>query len=180
MDPAWVGVIGVLAGVAVTTLGDALRNWLQFRREKRSGWFDERRGRLEEVYVVVEEHKQVYNGLFGEAISSLAGGESTENPKKAVPWGRLQMLINLYAPELKEALGEVHRTASKVGEIALQAMVRPPTDQTAKDRAAAKLVDAFESLSAAYQELLDGVVAASHEIVNESYLGQARLTTDSE
>lgn len=170
MDAAWIGLIGVLVGGLIASVGEFVRGRLMFRQEKRSEGLQERRRRLEELYEVIENHKELYTDFFGKALLRISGTEPPKDSvKEKIPWGRLQMLVSLYAPELRPEMDRVHQAASKVGEVAARVITERSPDKANRQELGNRLVVDHKALSRAYEDLQSGVVRISNEMATALY-----------
>jgi hypothetical protein len=104
VDPAWVGVIGVLAGVIISSLAEAFRTSRSFKREKIWAVRDERRQYLEELWTQLDELKSGYDTLYARAIRPHEWVSSSQRSPVVLPWPRVRLIVALYLPEFKYML----------------------------------------------------------------------------
>jgi hypothetical protein len=107
----WIAIITGVLGIIGTLLGVAIAGWMnrikdqdQFLREK--GWKRQQliREKLEEICKTIEEIETAHMELWSKTLLYLNQGQRIQL-ESSFPTPRLSMLINFYAPDLKEFLG---------------------------------------------------------------------------
>jgi hypothetical protein len=116
VDPAWIGFIGVLAGVIVSSLAEAFRTSRSFKREKIWAVRDERRQYLEELWTRLDELKSGYDILYGRAVRPLEWVSSSRMETVVLPWPRVRLIVALYLPELKLMLSSLESAGDAFDE----------------------------------------------------------------
>ena len=155
--------MSALAGVVVGGVIEWWRTRSTFRREK--GWElnEERRRRLEHLYEALEEVVEGYNLAYAEMIMILSSGQPPrlERPRPKIPWARLRMLVNLYAPELMSDLELVQRAGGKMGSALGEGVMNSSLDAVANQALANTLDTALGELTQAVNTMRDAIVEAS-------------------
>jgi hypothetical protein len=165
VDPAWTGAISALAGVAVGAVAEALRARASFKREKAWSLYEQRRQRLEYAYEALEQLRESYGQAYAHALH-VVGTQTMppDQPRTAVPWSRLRMLIHLYLPELIGQLQVVELTGRRMGS-ALGAAVMDSSLDTARNQVLIFDLDkALADLNGAVDAMRDAIVRDSAEL----------------
>lgn len=116
MDPAWVGVIGVLAGVIVSSLAEAFRTSRSFKSEKIWAVRDERRRYLEELWTQLDELKSGYDTKYARAVQPHEWVSSSQPSAVMLPWPRVRLIVALYLLEFKFMLSALESAGGEFDE----------------------------------------------------------------
>lgn len=175
MSDSWIGLIGVIAGVAITSIADAIKSSSQFRREKRWSSIDEQRRRLESIYLAVEDLRSAYDRYFLPTFAGLSTGRRPApfDSGAPVPWARLRMLVNLYRPSLRSALEDLESKAPMLGSAIAEATM----EHTGQVQADALLVAKMERASNEFSRSIKGMIAAIVAESRQLDLEESRLVT---
>lgn len=171
MDTAWIGAASALAGVAVTSAVDAWRARTSFRREKAWALFDDKRRRLEALYQALEEVRESYGLLYGHMWLETSAKEFSVARERSgpIPWARLRMLVNLYAPDLRYRLELVERMGAELGHAIASAMIaQEHHDAATHSVLLASGQDAMVKLTAAVDLMRDEIVRQSRALGGEA------------
>jgi hypothetical protein len=143
VDPAWVGIIGALGGVALGGVIEHFRNRSTFNWERKWELRDAKRQRLEKIFELLYEVESSFDNTAARSavIAATGAPPSPELPMGKVPWDRLGVLVSLYHRELVAELTAVR----KAGEHFALACIQHGTHKAA-DRASA-----IEKMRAAHQ-----------------------------
>lgn len=160
---AWLGILGTVIGVVVGAIVQTLHARHAFSREKRWSIFTEQRERIEQIYVVVEEHRQGYASIFAAAISELQG-EHLALPATRVPWARLRMLVALYAPEMESHMARLNEVGTTFGISAGEVLTQGSMDAAERTRRLVELPNQFNELNAVYDALLRDLIVAAERL----------------
>jgi hypothetical protein len=166
IDTAWIGVIGALGGVAVGSAAELFRARWAFRREKKWSLWDERRRRLEMIYEALEQVRESYSIGVGELISAVATGKvrTTNSTMEKIPWARLRLLANLYAPRLLPNLEVVEKTGHQLG-MAMATAVMAQTGDPIRDKPHVDAaMEALQVLNASIDATRDAIVDDSRSL----------------
>lgn len=158
------GFVGVLAGVLITSLSEALRATASFRREKSWDLVRERLDRLEQIYVATEEHREAFSAHHTGVLQQLIRGELNSSPGPKVPWARLRMLVNLYAPELRGELRTLGQEVEVFGRELGVAFFGTGRAEAERKKQAVALTEAYIKLDATYDVFLASVSGLSGRV----------------
>ena len=166
MNPAWIGVIGALGGVLV---GAFAQWWLAqrtFKREKAWALNEEKRRRLEHLYEALEEVASAYGLSYGEALYTVGTQRAPprDAPRPKIPWARLKMLVNLYAPNLKTQLAVVEDAGRNAGSAFGTALMESSLDKAKNDRLIAAVDTAHRRLTQATDSMRATIVDRSLQL----------------
>lgn len=157
-------IIGAIIAAVATLLGIVISGTInfyvtreQFVRETKRQQDQLIRQKLEEICQVVEEIGNEYRRLWGEALLSIEYGKKIE-VGTYLPFDRLSMLINFYAPGLKVYLALLQEVKASFGKVLVEALKFPEgqginrqsviTDLTAARMAIDKVCQAIATASA--------------------------------
>lgn len=158
---AWVGLLGIIIGAALSILGVWLSNrsnikqlTIQLQHEKETNAASLRREKLEELYILVDKWS---SGIFGHYLNLtlVMRGEIDYNQyldqvieqgkENTVDFSRLGMIVDIYGLELqssyerlmeaREELNKIsaaHKQAYKSGDVDGKKYLKPYTDAQLK------------------------------------------------
>ncbi len=163
MEVAWIGIVGVLAGLVIGGYLEGRRAVSAFRRERAWEINVDRRRRLEVVYEAVEEVAEAYVLWYGEAIF-IANNQrppDREAPRIKVPWAKLRMLVSLYLPDLKDHLAHLYGRGHELGSEIAKTVMESSTDPATNRDLIAGMEAAWQLFNAAADAFRDTVVKQS-------------------
>ncbi|WP_310570956.1 hypothetical protein [Gemmatimonas sp.] len=166
MNDAWIGLLGVLAGVVISSLAEASKSKYAFRREKGWSLIDEERRRLEMIYEAVEEVREAYDRSFRPIFTGLVTGRrpGAGEDGPAVPWARLRMLVNLYRPSLLPQLQQVEKAGPEFGAAIAEAIMDHTGEPQRDDYLVSKMTVASDKLATAVVQMRDAIVEESRAL----------------
>lgn len=172
MEPVWIGTISALAGVLLGSIADFLRVRYTFRRERTWELEHEQGRRLERLYESVEELRESYGLAVADMILKLSQPQAVEREIRCkVPWSRLRLLINLYAPDLRPRLQVLTKTGNSLGAVLADCVVQGSADPQANTDLLAKLKAASDNLNDAADALCEDIVANSRHLADRAQHG---------
>ena len=116
MNQAWIGVLGTLLGVSIGGLVTYLVNYAQFKRDKKLEEQKMIQQKLEEICKTAEEIYTFNRHLTAECYGYMSLGEQINlDTIKEMRFSHLTMLINFYAPSLKELSNLLRETVQLHG-----------------------------------------------------------------
>jgi hypothetical protein len=160
MDGAWAGAVIALGGIVVGALLDSLKTRLAFRRDKAWTLYEEQRARIEQVYEVLEQIRDVYAVAFHRADYALEdtslrlGAADREKP----PLAKLRMLLHLYAPGFEHHIPHLETAASRLG-FAITASWSNREQTAQRDSLRQQLWTQYSELNDRLDMLRDDIVA---------------------
>ena len=134
MGAAIIGVIGTLLGVAIGGGVNYFINRSQFIREKKYQEQQVLRQKLEEICQVIERINQSYNNVWADAWQSLKYGKQMPLDDDPLPFARLSMLINFYAPELKENFKLLEDNRNAFGMILIDVIYNAQAEESKRQK----------------------------------------------
>jgi hypothetical protein len=159
-------LIGALGGVSVGAVAETLRASAAFKREKRWTFGEERRQHLEQAYECLEQFREVYGTWYVNTMHSMAFStpSSLKASERAVPWARLQMLVDFYLPELRSRLRKIQEVGPALGTALAEAPTRPVHAAEQLKSSLVPLDRAYNDLNSAVDAMRDQIVALSNAI----------------
>lgn len=166
MDPAWIGAISALLGVAVGTTAEAIRSRLAFQRDKQWEAIEERRRRLELIYEAVVQVGESYSSSAMPIVMEMTMGARTSREVDSgnVPWAPLRMLVNLYWPSLLPYLEEVEEAGPRVGVSMGKAVMEASGDRSHDAILGDSIMKELDRLSLATTKMKEAIVNESRSI----------------
>lgn len=162
-DAIW-GAAAALAGALVVGVAEHLRSKAQFKRERWWLVYEDRRKRIEDIYLVVQEVRESYRRSVGPLLKSLAAGKLEPFDISVVPWSRLELLVALYAPDLEAKARDVRQAGDQLGAVMAEVVVRRPNPRTDLKEHGDALLGAVGRLNAATNSLFTGLKAESSRL----------------
>jgi hypothetical protein len=162
IDPPILAVVSALGGVVVGGLLEGWRARSAFRREK--VWERDRgtREHLEQVYEALEQVRECYGLSAGNVLRILATGQAGTNDQIAkVPWARLRVLVNLYAPELRDSLSELEDVGMQTGSVIARALMQSSANQSQNRMLGDEVLAQNKVLSAKVDTVRDALLDTS-------------------
>ncbi|WP_201321984.1 hypothetical protein [Pseudanabaena sp. lw0831] len=162
----WVPVISSLCGGFLSLLGAFGNSLLNQRKTERLSKEDRERKNLEEIYVILHEIRkdyynltlnQVSNKIFNNVeIKSIESHELNKIP----PLIKLDMLINLYFPSLKDVHSKLVITKNIFGEELGVVMLNSYTSKSLEDKQQqfSKFWNLMNKLEENIKEIQDNIV----------------------
>lgn len=163
---AWVGVVGVLAGVAVGALAEGLRSKAAFWRERR--WEAHREGtrRVEELFTAIEEIHLLVSVSAVEAMVALTAGQAAKGSNgPVVPCSKVAMIVGLYLPALASHRDSLFTARDEIGKVLVSCVVHRNATRDVKDNVLLQLRRASRDFDAACDAFRSALaeVARSHD-----------------
>ena len=181
MDPAWIGIAGVVLGVVTTSVADVFKARSNFRRDKGWDFAIAQRGRLESLFETLEDAAESYGVSYAGALTVAATQKPSETltPKKKIDWARLRMLTNLYFPEHKKSLDRVYRSGTALGATIAGVIMdsRPGSARTAQ--VIAKMDSAMSDFENAVDAMRGEIEQNSHRLARQATKGTDALSAGS-
>jgi hypothetical protein len=122
MDTAVVGVAGTLLGGLV---GGLLAHWNSTALAKlEMRWQVVRlhQVKLEEIAAILDEIRQHYTKLMGEVICKVEYGTAFPDSKERIPFDRLRILIEFYAPSMLDSWPRLERGRDIFAKVFIDAL----------------------------------------------------------
>jgi hypothetical protein len=180
VDAAWIGAISALGGVAVGSLAEWLRARAAFDRDKAWTVYEERRGRIEQIYELLEGMRKHYADAFTNGALAIGDLENTgaevfaptrhftaPSEEDIARWAKLRMVVHLYAPSYVQHLSDLDTAAARTS-FAVQkaemhhALSRPDLQLRSE------LQTQYSELNRILDTMLNDLVAESRQITAES------------
>lgn len=176
MTDAWIGGLLALGGVTLQAVIQARLAGASFRREKQWAQQESRRVHLEQTY---EAAQSVLDALGWHYLDARQILPNSGEERRPIPWARLQTLVALYVPELREYLVAFEKAGEKLVQATIFLALRRPAPEPS--RPPARITS--PALEAAYTECRDtfnhfagGVRTISDRLSSDAdrLLGRAR------
>ena len=122
MDAALIGIAGTLLG---GLLGGLLTYWNSSALSKRErNWqvVRVRQEKLELIAMLLDEIQNHYTHSMGEVFLKVESGKPFSESDTRIPYGRLKILIQFYAPEMLEDWSKLEEGQEKFGKVLLDAI----------------------------------------------------------
>jgi hypothetical protein len=154
IDPALLGLLGVVAGVLAGGVTTAITDALRSGRETRLRDRDHLRSKMEELCETAEKLAQVYRNTRA-SVGEVVRQEVQQADVEPAPWAHLTMLVNFYAPELKPKLDLLEAQREPFGRAMVRMLyaeeipsIKPEEARKAFDAATVELIKLSENLQA--------------------------------
>ena len=128
MEAATIGIIGTILGFTIGGGINFLTDWSRFIRETRRQQQQLITCKLEENCLTVEEMENKYRQITGELYAALRTGQQPGLDITPLPITRLTMLINFYAPNLRDSLERLNEAQKIFGEVSMVAINQNQVD----------------------------------------------------
>lgn len=171
---AWIGMIGVVVGVVLGAFAEAIRSSATFKREKRWGLSTDRLGKLESVYMAVEDHRDAYRTFYNESVERLSSGKLSEHGAK-VPWARLRMLVNLYTPELKASLAALEASAEACAKDFANTVLQASWPEAERRKRLLPITQSLVSVNKVYDDFVTAIATETTRVRAEVQAATASM-----
>jgi hypothetical protein len=161
VDPVLGTLLGAIIGGAISYLAASQLSSRQADRDRRSLIV----AKVEELYAATMETREAFRLAWAAVVGGLASGSLSDHldrvPKLSTD--RVSMLVNIYAPSLRESLKQLETAATEFRDRAgdVFAVIDVPRPQ--RDVAEPPLTRAFELLNAKFESLLEEVSRVGHD-----------------
>jgi hypothetical protein len=114
----WIPVVGTLGGAALGFLASFVTAWFNQRKVEISGKEGRERLRLEEIYRALIDIQRDYQKILGQIIEKVHYEKpfDVKSDTDIPPITRLEMLVSLYFPELKDMHNNFVTAKNNFGE----------------------------------------------------------------
>lgn len=166
-------VLGGAMTVLGVVVGGVLQHFTSQRTIDRQHDWDRSRLLHEKLEQIAEEANDLgerMRKLYSDAIVNVDAGEPYR-PEISLPFAKLEMLLNFYAPELKQDYDQLVRLRDEMGSTLVNLVNgRIPTEKRQKQELNEKLLTASRRAKQACEQLIQGA----------SELGRDRLSLKAE
>jgi len=161
VDPVLGALLGTIVGGLISFLTASRLSRRQAEKDRRSLVV----AKVEELYAAAMDTREAFRLAWGAVVGALASGDFSDYldrvPKLSTD--RVSMLVNIYAPSLRDSLKELEGAATefrdRVGDVL--GVIDLPRPQ--RDVAEPPLTRAHEALSARFESLLLEVSRVGHD-----------------
>lgn len=170
MDAALIGVIGTL-------IGGFLGSWLTYRNSTALAklemkWQQVRlsQEKLEEIAVIIDQIDQHYKKLMGDVISKIEYNKPLEFTGERIPFERLRILMEFYAPAMLNDWSKLKSARDLFGEVLVEAI--PSIDRTKPEKQTlnTRVFTAQNKVSEVCRSLSEKAALLARDTVGASYL----------
>jgi hypothetical protein len=157
----WIPVVGTLGGAILGFLASFVTSWFNQRKAEISGYESRERQRLEEIYRTLFDITRDYQIILGQVIEKIHYEKpfETKPDTNIPPIIKLEMLVDLYFPELKDVHNDFVAAKNKFGEEYAQVISRSFKAETSETKQ--RLCGKFATL---YKHIDDRLTAIQHRI----------------
>ena len=158
----WVPVISSLCGGLLSLLGAFGNSFLNQRKTERLSKEDRERKNLEEIYTTLFDVRKDYYNTLNQVTNKIFNNmeiKSTDS-HELPPLIKLDMLINLYFPSLKDSHSKLVNTKNIFGEELGVVMLNSYTSKSLEDKQQqfAKFWNLMNKLEENIKEIQDNIV----------------------
>ena len=166
MDAAVVGVAGTLLGGLV---GGLLTHWNSTALAKlEMKWQVVRlnQEKLEEIAAILDEIQQHYTALMGNVIKKVEYGTAFPDTGQRVPFDRLRVLIEFYAPSMLDSWPKLERGRDAFSKVLIEAIPNDSRTKPQKQELNGKAVAADAYIGKICRELSAEAARLAHEAID--------------
>jgi len=157
----WIPVVGTLGGAVVGFLASFVNAWFNQRKAEISGKESRERQRLEEIYRTLFDIRRDYQIILNHIIEKIHDEKPIETlPSTDMPpISKLEMLVDLYFPGLKDAHNDFVTAKNTFGQEYASVVIRSFKAETpeTKQRLCGKVATLYEYID-------DRLTAIQHRI----------------
>jgi hypothetical protein len=159
---AWIGIIGVVIGGALTFLSGYIQQQRQIRRDRQKLLLS----KLEEIHEVLSQYRLTYRGVMSEIIKGIPNDTPPEfKDLPHVPTEKLQMLVGFYASELREHLDLIEARRKEYAQLFFKTFGPENELGNTNQRAFAVLTEPSKMLDHACASMQAEVIALSKKYI---------------
>lgn len=173
MDAAVIGVVGTLLGGLVggflthwnsTALAKLEIKWQQVRLQQE---------KLEEIAALLDQIDQHYKKLMGEVILKVENNKSFESNGERIPFERLRILMEFYAPSMIDDWPRLENGRELFGKVLVDAIPNTSRTKPEKQEINGRAFTAQSEVSKVCRSLSEKAALLAHEFVSNAVANKA-------
>lgn len=149
----WTGGILSLSGVVIGGVVAYLSTVLQAIQQRHWEVVQHKRDKLEELSGVLDELEDAYRKITGAATHKLSTGNPMEFSASRIPTGRLNTLVEFYAPEMVELKNKLDLRTITYGEIMVEVIQNAGSNSVSRKELLTKVLQAHRDIESMCKQL---------------------------